>query len=561
MKKSLPAALLVALLLLICTPQSLLAALTAPEARGRLCLAWDEMESGRCKGALSYVGDIGAIEGDEGDDLAEEVLWLKAECLRLTGKYAAAAQILESEGVSEFDWRDELWEYLILDWSREATSSGNYREAAAILQRGVKNTHDPKIFEVLLRATSNRAEFAQFAESGREGRLKAGGDLRLLPLGKTPGEPEWSRVCPPEDETWWAEWQDCTKWMAAGAKKLSQNAKAAWLRYPQSDFSAALVFECEQLGIAVSMDKNRALLSRGGFPFQVDLEVSRKRAALEGLGLRGGALMVVTEADRNLDAQRELVVWLRNNAHDLGVQVDKDSFVLKHLRTGRASRFHTGDWVDMFGEEPEEWEKLISEVQEELGREKRPFKCFCGRDMVLRETLTNHWEGLISTWKEDSVGAVLIAACPKHWILVTQETLDGWGVGVKEALERSVRQSTDAAWEVNFKRGASGTGEFAVFAGTGISGIARRPGLLLGVLEALEGKDLGGQTVKVWAPLPDALVVGPATLEKEAASEGAKMAAHMLGAVDSSGSAMGYNATVKLPKRPEGSFKLVAGDK
>lgn len=528
----------------------------APEARGKLSLAWDEYESGRCEAALAYVAGVDAIEGEGGDELAEDLAWLKVECLRNVGRYDEAAKILEGDESANYEWRDGAWRYLITEWSGSATEAERYDEALEILKRGGKFLPDDRLFPGLAASTAYRKELSSEILAGKGGRLSGGGELKVVDKAQEVAEQGWVRTCPPSEEDWSADFEDCTHWMPTAVKKLRDEGKTAWLKIPPADYRKALEFEAGKAKLEPGFGGSEVIFSKDGYSWAEKLDDSRLDAAREGLGLRGGALLLVADAARRIDLQREFISWVRGNSEDVSILIEKDELVVKKARTGRVARFRLTDWVAVFGEDSYNWERLWAEVVEELGKPMRPWVCFCGKEMVLREALSSRWDGLVTSWKGEGVASVFFASCPDHWMAVTPESLKNWGVTAADAVKRASRQASETAWELSFQKDGDKGVEYFILAGTGASAIARKPALILGLMQTIEGRDMRGQTVKVWAPLSDALVLGPASLPDEVGAEGAKKALALVGQHGAWSGPLRYKATVNLSGKPEGNFSL-----
>lgn len=534
--------------------------LTAPEARGQLSLAWDEYDSGRCETALGYISEIGAIEGEGAETLLEEALWLRCECLAGVGKFEEAAKLVEESWQAAYSWRDDVWRSVISEWAYSATSNGDYEGAQAVLTRGGRLAEAADYFAGLSAATAYRAELSSAVKVGREGRLTGGGELKFFETAPPASEQGWIRVCPKPQEAF-GDGDYCDEWMKSVGEKLSSEGKGAWIRLSAEDFRRAVEFEVSKSGLEADLGRPEAAFTRDGYRWYAELEEERKRAAMEGLGVRGGAKLLVAEAVRSIGLQKELVSWIRAHSDDASISVAGDDLVVKRAATGRVTKFRLTDWTEVFTEDRRSWETLWGEVLEELGRQMRPYRCFCGREMVVRETLVSRWEGLPTVWKGEGLASVLLAYCPNHWMLVTDEALKSWGVGRESAARRAAEQATDTEWELTFGREEQKGREYFVFTGTGASSIARKPGLLLGLMQAMEGKDLGGQTLKVWAPMSDALVLAPSASPDEVGEDGAKLAASMVGERHSWSGPFRYKSTVRLPKSPEGTFRLMSREK
>lgn len=534
-------------------------AVTAPEARGLLSLAWDEMESGRCAEALKYVDSIVEVEGAPDGFIKEDAAWMRADCLLTLGRYEEAVDFLAPMNPGTNGWRDDFLYEIACQWAAELTGEGDYKGAMAALKRVGAILPKSLLLEGLAEATANRAELAGMMEKGRDGRLSGGGELKLLPDGKKPEGREWVKACPPEEGDWAVFEEECGQWASASPELLEEKGVSAWMRVPWKEFAAALKTQAGRLGMKTGDDGTNILFIKGEYLFPVEKNVALRRAAVEGLGIKGGALIATAEAERNINLQEELAGWMKKRLGGLKMSLKGGAAELTGGSAGRTTRFYLSEWVEYYSGDEPGWTKLWDEVTTELERAKRPYACFCGKPMVLRETLASSTEGLVSSKRGNGLYSVIIAACRDHWLMISEQTLKDWGVTKEEAFARAEKEAVDAAWNVIFERYWSGGAEYTVFSGTGISGIVKKPGLVLGLLTALDGKDMGGSTVHVLAPSPDSLIVGAGEITEQAGREGAKKAAGLGSRQSGQSGLLRYKESIKLPKRPEGVFNLSAG--
>lgn len=546
------------LLAFILTAPTRSLAVTAPEARGLLSLAWDEMESGRYAEALKYIESIDVIE--DGDaQMKEDAAWMRADCLLTLERYDEAVTHLSAMDPATAVWRDDFLMETAYQWSANLTQKGDYQGAIAAVKRVESVLPRSLALKGLAEVTRNRHEIEEMVKKGRGGRLSAGGELKLVPAGKKPGGPDWVRACPPEDEDWAVFEEDCGKWLAQSPTILEGKRLHAWVRVPAGELKAAIKKEAGRLGMTTGDDGINLLFRKKDYLYPAERAATIKRVAVEGLGISGAALIVAAEAERNLDLQDELAGWMKARLGTLTMTVGDGSCELTQPKTGRITRFYLSEWVEYFSGDEPGWTKLWEDVSTELMRAKKPYTCFCGKPMLLRQALASSAEGLISAKHGHGLHSVIIAACPDHWLMVSGQTLKEWGVSKEEVFGRAEKEAVDSAWDVTFERFKSNGAEYTVFSGTGISGLAEKPGLMLGLLTALEGKDIGERTIFVLATSPDSLVVGLGDITEEAGREGARKAA-MLGTRQRGMSGlMNFKEAVKLPKRPEGVFNLTVG--
>lgn len=267
--------------------------------------------------------------------------------------------------------------------------------------------------------------------------------------------------------------------------------------------------------------------------------------------------MAVGDAAFALDEQDGLRKWVRENKGDLRVEENGQDLVLSHARTGRTFVLEPAGWADVFMSDPEQWQSFWSDLGEELGRLARPYRCFCGREVVLREVLVPDGTGLVSEERGEDYAVVLQAHCPNHWSFVTGQILREWGVSEKELFAEAKRQAVEAPWELRFERGEAEGAPYLLLAGPSASGLLKRPEVLLNVLESLEGKTFSGQSVKVWAPTSETLVVGDSSAAEEIGRAGARRAVSWLGGIAPWSGPLDYHTTVSLPKRSAGSCRIL----
>jgi hypothetical protein len=115
----------------------------------------------------------------------------------------------------------------------------------------------------------------------------------------------------------------------------------------------------------------------------------------------------------------------------------------------------------------------------------------------------------------------------------------------------------EAPWELRFERGEAEGAPYVLLTGPSASGLLKRPEVLLNVLESLEGRTFSGESVKVWAPTSETLIVGGSSAAEEIGREGSRRAVSWLGGIAPWSGPLDYHTTVSLPKRSAGSCRLL----
>ncbi|MBE0617441.1 MAG: hypothetical protein IH608_05890 [Proteobacteria bacterium] len=284
------------------------------------------------------------------------------------------------------------------------------------------------------------------------------------------------------------------------------------------------------------------------------------RAAAEGLGVSGAASLAALRGRERLADRRDLFRWVTENRRTLEVERKGGGILLRHPGTGRTFLLDPDGWVDVFRAPGDEWRDLWSALQLELARPGRPYRCFCGREVVLREVLVEDPAEAIVLEKGRGFVAVAAALCPLHHQYVTAEVARGWQVGAPELVAR-IRQDAEAhPWDVSFERGRAFGSPYLVLQGEGVSALGRSPDLLLGALEGVDGVALRGVTVRVLAPTPSTLVVvsegAPDAVIEEAAARALLGLAPRAGPVER----LNFRTEVRLPSRGRGAFQLSSAE-
>lgn len=546
--------LLLLVAILLSPPLSLAAPSPAAVDRGRLSLARDAHDSGRCEEALGYLAEIA-----QGSPVIGEAGWLRAECLFDLARYPEAAVALQGLAVDP----DERTRFLLdvhWAWAWEATAEEDYREAELVCRRGLTAVPGDLMLESLWQASRFRGALAAVAQRERA-ILETGEEVAVLARGQRPAGPGWVRAYPWDLGHPWVPKVTLDDWMPSLGARLDRLGRALWVRLPKGVLdkevlraagAAGLRVRPADDGVALSLVREWVSVAYGEWGF---------RAAAEGLGGRGAALGAVAEARLDLEDGEALWSWAEAHRGDLAVTRDGRAILVRDPRTGRSARLDPRVWPRDPRDGQAEGRELWMELRVELRRPARPFYCFCGREARLREVLVADPGRAVAVERGRGYAVVLTAQCLLHQQSVDSHLLWQWGVTEAEARTRALADGAVAPWELWFGRGEAAGVRYLVLEGDGASGLARRPELLLGAVEAADGAGARGSAVRVHAPASSFLVVTPAGAP-EGASEAAAAQA-ILGASRRgwrSVERLDYRATLQLPAARVGQFRLTAAE-
>lgn len=526
------------------------------EDRGRINLAWDAHESGRCREVIPYVDEI--VPGSPSE---AEGLWLKADCLRSLERFGEALALLESaRGRTAQDW-EGLVRSVAGDWAWSATGAGDYETALRVLGRGLSMLPGESSLVTFRAATAFRRELNKRLGSAREGvmrRLTTGEELVLQKERAAPPGSGWVRVYPWRGETPWVPGVTLEDWMPFVAARLAKEHRSLWVRVPGVAMDRVLAAEAGLRGLSVRRSGYEVRFIQGEEKAYGDRDEWVFRAAVEGLGVRGAVSDAVSGVVSTLRERRALLEWVSRNRGPLTVDRKDTILRLRHPLTGRAYELETDTWASSYDLESKDWNDFWSDLVGELGRAPGAFRCFCGRTALLRETLTQDPGAAQVVEKGKGYSVVLTALCPFHQQMVTADLLKEWGVSLPEAWERAKKDAGDKAWDLSFERGEEGGTRYLALRGEGASSLATRPALLLGALEAVEGSEVRGTSVQVLAPTTSSLVivgdrVSPGKAQA-AATRSLLRGARRGEAVER----LGYRSTLKLPTSAAGLFEVRA---
>lgn len=540
------------LLLLVLVPGTVAGA-TSETARDRGCLslAWDAHESGDFQGAIRYLDEIPADS-----DLSPDAAWLRAECLYDLGRYREAVGVLESGASLAIEDREAFLADVYWDWAWDATAREDYAEALDVLARSRRVLSDTRL-AALEEATRYRDELRKAIERGG-GRLSTGESVRVGEADASPGGPDWHRVHPWDAGSPWVPQVSMEEWMPSHAEALGE--RCLWVRVPSDTLVKGLQSAAFVRGFSARVTEDGLAIGAEGETVTVDLSEWAYRAAVEGLGSRGAVESVLADAAERLAAQAELTAWIAERRGELRVSREGRVVRLVHGGSGRTFDLDPAAWTDLFQTDPRAWEEFWADLGSELGRPAHPYRCFCGRPVALREVVVARPGEALVFERGRGYGVILIALCPLHQQYVTEGLVRSWGVSAREVWDKAREDIHEQPWSVSFGRRVEGGVEGIVLEAEGLSGIARYPELLLGVLEKVQGVQARSTVVQIRVPSPGTLVVaGQHAGERELRALSARSlldAARREHRVER----LDYRATVRLPSRGAGAFRVVPID-
>jgi tetratricopeptide (TPR) repeat protein len=527
--------------------------------RGKLSLAWDAHESGGCEEVLGYVQEI-----PPGSAVEAEALWLKADCLSLLGRHAEAVAVLEGPGGPSVQDRDRLLEDFYYDWALDRSGREDYDRALEVLDRALAARPGALSLAALREATRFRRDLHRTLPGGRvaAGPLRlTGGEVVVVRRGaeRSPG-PGWILVYPWNGKASWVPESTLGEWMPSLASRLDRTGRSLWLRVSGEGVRRAFEVEAKAAGLTVRREEGGWTLGLGEEEVFVDAPEWAFRAAAEGLGGRGAALAAVAQAKVSLESRRTLAHWIVENRGSLEVTRDGPTVRVRDPRTGRNHALDLAAWGESYDPASKEWRSFWSDLSTELARPAGAYRCFCGREAVVRETLVSEADaveaGALVVEKGRGYAVVLTALCPLHQQYVTRELLDAWGVSLRSASDRARGDALAKPWGLTFERGEENGTAYLALEGEGVSSLARRPDLLLGALEAVEGREVRGASVSVVAPTASSLVVLRSRVSRER-EQAAALRALLRGTRRRGGEGrLGYRTDLRLPQAASGVFEV-----
>ena len=524
--------------------------------RGKLNLAWDAWESGLCEEVLSYLGDI-----QPGSPTAAEALRLRTDCLAELGRHAEAARLLEEDrSVPPPERRDLLLE-VYSSWAWELTQQERYAEVESLAARGLAVLPKEGELEGMAAVASLRGGLARARSGGlRGGRLKSGEEYAVRAQRDRPEGRGWIRAYPWDGETPWTPELTLEDWMPSLAAQLQEKGRTLWLRMASGKLIRVAGDEARRRGLTVRRSPGGLVLGLGGEETFWDEGEWKFRAAAEGLGLRGAAVVSVVEAFQDLRSREELARWVGEHRGRLDVRRDGQLLRLRNVSSGRTYVFDPAVWASTLRPDSRELRDFWSNLVTELERPSAPYRCFCGRPAVLRETLLEASEAddgsALVLEKGKGYSVVLLALCPLHQQYVTTALLREWGVDAQSAWVRARAEAVETAWDLAFERGEAGGVSYLVLQGEGVSSLARRPELLLGALEAVEGASIRGASISVRTPTVSSLIVIGSDAPEDAGRSAERRVLMNEQRRWGAAERVGYRTSIRLPNRGAGTFQV-----
>ncbi|MDW7712440.1 MAG: hypothetical protein SCH98_18405 [Deferrisomatales bacterium] len=520
--------------------------------RGKLRLAWDSWQAGDCREALGYLEEVRPESG-----AAEESARLLVECLVVLGRHGEAEDLLVGPRGRLLGDGDELLREVYLSWAWEATRREDYGDALTILERGRGALPHEGSLHALTEATRFRRRLAGALAGSKPPPPHRGEAALLRKAGEGPRGPDWVPAYPWRMELPWVPRLTAREWMPRLAARLDAEGKVLWVRISREELGRAVAEVAAGHSLRASMAQGELRLGRGGETVSFSLEEWAYRAAAEGLGTSGVAAAVVTLAEGRLRDRREIVQWVQDNRGEISVEpLGEGVLRLRHPKTGRVFVLDPEEWAEVFRDPSGEWATLWADLAAELGRSVRPYRCFCGRRVFLREVLVaDPGEGLVLA-RGSGFSAVAAALCDRHRQLVTGELARSWGAGEAELAARLREDARRHPWDISFSRRDAGGVPYLLLEGEGVAALGRSPGLLLGVLEGIEGVAARGRTVLVFAPTPETLLVTEASTPYVEADAAAVRVVLERPPLEGPPERLGFRARLRLAERGEGVFRL-----
>lgn len=516
--------------------------------RGRLSLAWDAHDSGRCEEALAYLAEIPADS-----PLGDRATWLRAECWFDLGEYARAAAALLAPEAAGVEAREEFLRDIYGEQVWQASAREAHGEALEVLSEARRLFPDDLELAALDEAVLHRQRLAADLAAG-----SATASVRLLAQEVQPPGEGWVRAYPWRGEGQWVPRSTAEEWWPSVAGLARDAGQILWVRVAAGSMGVEIERVTATAGLRVRKEAWGWSVGLGKEWYALDRDEWLFRAAAEGLGVRGAARFAVAEAAALLARQTALVDWVEQNRGPLLLARVPEGLRLSHPQSRRGFVLDPLEWAELFQGAPDAWQALWREVTTELARPARPYHCFCGRPAVLREALSGEADGLLVVGHEGELSVVVAALCSDHLRYVSPELAQEWGVSPAQLAARARDDGRANLWELGFGRGEVEGASYLFLEGEGVSSLVRAPELLLGALERADGYGLRGAAVRIYAATGSTLVVA----RTEAPERVPRLAAERLllaqarhGAL-AAGTRLEYRATLRLPEQPQGSFSL-----
>jgi len=534
--------------------QSTFASPSGAVDRGRLSLAWDSHEAGLFEEAIAYLKDIPPDAA-----VAAEAAWLYAECLYDLGRYPEAAAFLDGERGRAAEGRPAVLRDVYLEWAWECTRRGAYPEAREVAEAGLIRLPGDGALAGMAAASRFRAAVAGKLPSAG-GRLPSGETIRLGPLKRPPSGPGWIQAFPWELGNRWIPGYTAEEWMKGPVERWSHEGMALWVRVPRARLAQELTDEAARVGLTVTAESGGVWVGDRAEGAFISLEELQYRAAVEGLGISGASVLALAEGRQTLGDKAEMARWLADHGEGLGISWIDGVWRLRDPGTGREFQLDPAHWGELLRTDAEQWEELWADLRAELGRPTRPFRCFCGRPIVLREVLLQEAGGALVFERGAGFVAAMEALCPLHRQYVTEDTAAAWGVDMLQLVARAREDAGRQPWDLTFSRDSWGGRSYLFLEGEGAAALARDPELLLGALEGVDGVEARGRSVLLVAPTSESLLITDAVVPPDVADNAAARSLVQSGAGGGAAERLGFRAVVHLPERGRGSFRMTAAE-
>ncbi|TAL18247.1 hypothetical protein EPN96_02880 [bacterium] len=525
-----------------------------PLVRARLNLAWDSVDRKKYEEALSYLP-----EESFGGEAAEEILAIRYECFTGLKRYPAFLSFLRKSSFLAEETRYRYGAELAGRWVRDAMARGDYGEARKALRELGAVLEADEWFMVFSEEVSFREKIHAFLSSGeREGQLPHGCKIRLFEKGEVSGE-EWLRVSP--GDPGYSSFVRSTpeEWLPGVEKKIK--GVELKVRCDKAGLTAKFADEARKRGLAYDSKRDEFVLydPKGKREERVSagLPLWLVRCALEGIGPLGAAMEAADDACSVFETREKLDEWIAAHQGIVKLKRTGDDIEALNTSTGRRITLKISVFGDLMGSDSREWMKTWREVKEELGREQRPLKCFCGRDVTLRETLSKkRTEGVITKDAPEGYLLTLTASCDRHDFPVTSKVAGEWKLPGEELFARAKNSADDTPQDIYFERAGDGESERFLFVGEGAGTLPTFPERLLALLEAVDGSGYREREVVVYAPTRSALLVSRAPGRTNFDSSDVYRAAGFSRKIGAGEEPLGYRSTVRLPAKGQGRFSL-----
>jgi tetratricopeptide (TPR) repeat protein len=531
-------------------------AVDGPLVRARLNLAWDSLDQKKYEEALSYLPD-----GSSASESAEEIIAIRYECFSALKRYQDFLSLLRKAPFLAEETRYRYGAELAGRWVREAMAKGDYGEAKKALREMTGFLGQDEWFMVFAEEVSFREKIHSFLETGeKEGALPHGCRVRLFSKGEVPEE-GWLRMFPGDPGFSPLVRSTPEEWLPGLQEKIVKRGLELGIRCDKAVLAAKFTEAARKKGLAYDSKKDEFVFGGGRGKreerVQAGLDLWRVRSALEGVGPLGAAIEAVDEAFSLFGEREKIDEWIAAHKGVVSLERTGDDIEAVNTATGRRMTLKVSVFGDLTAGDSQEWMSTWRELREELGRPQRPLKCFCGRDVTLRETLSR--EGSKDALTKDAPEGyflTLTASCLKHDFPVTSRVAGDWKLQGEDLFARAKSFAGDTPQDIYFERAGDGESERFLFVGEGAGTLPTFPERLLALMEAVDGSGFRNREVAVYAPTRSALLVSRGPGRKDFDSSDVFRAAGYSRKIGAAGEPLGYSSTVRLPARGQGRFSL-----